>query len=430
MAFYICSNCGYGSASWLGKCPDCGEFNTFNKEEEESIAKGKKTKHKMKLTSFAKIDHQGKQRKSTGLFEFDRVLGGGIVPGEVILLSGEPGVGKSTLLLQVLKNMKTVYVSGEESAEQVKDRALRLKIQLDNFLFSDEQQVEAIVEGVSELETLPDVLVVDSIQTTSSVNLDSSPGSVSQLKEITNILVGFAKRKKISVIIIGHITKGGDVAGPKTLEHLVDCVLSFEGDKVSQFRVLRSSKNRFGSTEEIGIFQMNYLGLQPIDNPLVFLEADTRHSTIGKAIVGVSEGNRTVFFEIQALTTPTVLSVPRRVVKGVDYNKILLLLAVIRKHMGISMDSHDIYVNVVGGVSIHSPSSDLGIVSAILSSIKNVQIPKRTVFIGEVGLLGEIRKNGNDEKVINEAKRLQFKHIYSPSNIGHIKELRTILIPS
>lgn len=429
MALYICSKCGYGSASWLGKCPNCGEFNTFEKKEEPSETRKKGIK-KSKLTSFKEIGTKTKARIPTHVYEFDRVLGSGIVPGELILLSGEPGVGKSTLLLQVLKDVKTVYISGEESAEQVKDRAVRLHVNLDNFLFSDDLQVEGIIEGINELEVSPEVIVIDSIQTISSVNIDSPPGSVSQLKEVTNTLIGFAKRKKIAVIAIGHVTKGGDVAGPKTLEHLVDCVLAFEGERISQFRILRATKNRFGTTEEIGIFQMGSNGLLPVTNPLVFLEDDSKHPSVGKAIVGVHEGNRSVFFEIQALSAPTPFNNPRRVVKGVDFNKVLLLLAVIRKHLGISFDRYDLYINVVGGVSVKSPSSDLGIVAAILSSIGNKPLPKQSVFIGEVGLLGEIRKNPTDLKVQEEARRLKFRSIYSPSNISHMKDLKKIIVPS
>ncbi len=424
MAFYICSNCGYGSASWLGKCPDCGEFNTLTRQSDGSKGKNESVK-KLKTVSFKDIQPLKKNRMGTGIYEFDRVLGGGIVPGEVILLSGEPGIGKSTLLLQSMKNFKTVYVSGEEAAEQVKDRAERLKIPLNNLLFSDDLQVEGITAGIESMEELPDVLVIDSIQTIYSKGIESPPGNVSQLRECANVLTGFAKKNKVAVLIVGHITKGGDIAGPKTLEHIVDCVLNFEGERVSQFRVLRASKNRFGSTDEIGIFQMEGLGLSEVSNPLVFLEQAVGNVP-GKAIVGVSEGKRPLFFEVQALSVPSFLAMPRRVVNGVEYNKILLLLAVMRKHLGISLDKYDIYVNVVGGVSIKSPSSDLGIVSAILSSVRNEPVPSSTVFTGEVGLLGEIRKNFSDGKVINEAKRLHFKNIYSSSLLKNISDLKRL----
>ncbi len=427
MSFYICSKCGYGTASWLGKCPDCGEFNAFEKKQEEidTDTSGKPTL-KIKLTSFKKITSQLKTRKLTGIFEFDRVVGNGIVPGEVILLSGEPGVGKSTLLLQTLQPLKTIYISGEEAGEQVKERARRLNIGLDNFLFSDDLQIEGIIEGLQELDSQVDIVVVDSIQTVYSKKIDAVAGNISQLKECASQLTAFAKRNKIAVILVGHITKGGDVAGPKTLEHVVDCVLSFEGEQVSNYRILRASKNRFGSTDEIGIFEMGKVGLVEVNNPLVFLEHG-KGEVAGKAIVGVAEGKRSLFFEIQTLTVPTMLSIPRRVVNGVDYNKVLLLLAVIRKHLNIPLDTYDIYVNVVGGVQIKSTASDLGIIASLLSSIKNIPVSSKSVFIGEVGLLGEVRNSPFEEKIIKEAKRLKFSAIYSSKNLKNVKDIRAAL---
>lgn len=423
MSFFICSNCGYGSASWLGKCPDCGEFNTLAKHEEETSKKNEAVK-KITLKSFKDIKPLSKGRLVTGIYEFDRVTGGGMIPGEVLLLSGEPGVGKSTLLLQSLKKFRTVYISGEEAAEQVKERAERLKIPLTNLLFSDDLQIEGITTGIEDMDEKPDILVVDSIQTVYTKTVDSPPGNVSQLRECANLLTTFAKKNKITVLIVGHITKGGDIAGPKTLEHIVDCVLNFEGERVSQFRILRASKNRFGSTDEIGIFQMEQGGLIEVSNPLVFLE--DQGNVPGKAIVGVSEGKRPLFFEVQALSVPSMLAIPRRVVNGVDYNKIMLLLAVMRKHLNISLDKYDIYVNVVGGVSIKSPSSDLGIIAAILSSVRNMPVGKNVLFIGEVGLLGEVRKNFVDSKVLSEAKRLKFKSIYSSHTISNISALKGV----
>lgn len=423
MAFYICSNCGYGSASWIGRCPDCGEFNTLTRQEDSASHKHESVKT-MKATSFTKIRPLEKKRLATGIYELDRVVGGGIVPGEVILLSGEPGIGKSTLLLQSLKRFKTVYVSGEESAEQVKERAERLKVPLENLLFSDDLQVEGIVAGLESMEEKTDILVIDSIQTVYSKGVDAPPGNVSQLRECATLLTSFAKKNKIAVLMVGHVTKGGDIAGPKTLEHIVDCVLNFEGERVSQFRILRASKNRFGSTDEIGIFQMEGGGLAEVSNPLVFLENE--EAVAGKAIVGVSEGKRPLFFEVQALSVPSFLAVPRRVVNGVDYNKVLLLLAVMRKHLNISLDKYDMYINVVGGVSIKSPASDLGIVAAVLSSIRNIPAPKNSLFVGEVGLLGEVRRNYFDAKVITEAKRLHFKKIYSSQVIRTIGDIRRV----
>lgn len=428
MTFFVCSNCGYGSASWLGRCPSCGEFNTLKeapsylKEDSKSTEKTKK----LSITPFKKIQSLSKERLKTEIYELDRVLGGGFVRGEVILLSGEPGVGKSTLLLQTLSKLKSLYISGEESAEQVKDRADRLNVKLENFLFSESLQIEGIIDGLNELKNKIDIVIIDSIQTVYSKKIEGTPGSISQLKESAMSLISAAKKLKLAIIIVGHITKGGDIAGPKSLEHLVDCVLSFEGEKVSNFRILRANKNRFGPTDEIGIFEMKQQGLIQVSNPLVFLEHKD-DVQVGKAIVGVTEGKRSLFFEIQTLTVPTVLAIPRRVVKGLDYNKVLLLLAVIRKYLNHPLDKFDIYVNVVGGVEIKSPASDLGFIASILSSLRNIPLPKKAIYIGEVGLLGEVRKVYFEEKIISEAKRLGFKNIYSTKNIANIKELRKVI---
>lgn len=428
MAFFICSNCGYGSGSWMGRCPDCHQWNTLVQQRDvKESGQGRKGESTQKLTTTAlsKIQASKKERKKTGIYEFDRVVGGGLFPGEVILLTGEPGVGKSTLLLQSLAHLKTLYISGEEAAEQVRERAERLDVDLNTFLFSDTLQIEGIIEGVEELKNSLDVIVVDSIQTVYSKNIDGQPGSVSQLRESAAQLIIMAKKTKIPIIIIGHITKEGDIAGPKTLEHMVDAVITFEGERVSQFRVLRSQKNRFGTTDEVGIFEMVSTGLQEVKNPLAFIE-EYEQTVPGKAIVGVVEGRRPLFFEIQTLASPTILAMPRRVVKGVDYNKVLLLLAVIRKNMNLPLDKYDIYVNVIGGVDIKSTAADLGVIASLISSIKNTPLPQKTLFIGEVGLLGEIRKVGSQDKILQEAKRLAFKNIFSSQNIKHIKELKQV----
>lgn len=427
MAFFICSQCGYGSGSWLGRCPNCGEFNTL-KIAPSYIKEGEKENEetkKLSATPFKKIQSLKKERVKTGIFEFDRVLGGGVIPGEVILLTGEPGVGKSTILLQSLSKINNLYISGEESAEQVRSRAERLNVKLTNFLFSEDLQVEGIVEGLKELANKIDIVVVDSIQTVYSKNVDGTPGSVSQLKESAMQLITAAKKLKLAMIIVGHITKGGEIAGPKSLEHMVDCVLSFEGEKISNFRILRASKNRFGPTDEIGIFEMKQNGLTEITNPLVFI--DNKDEEVGKAVIGVLEGKRVLYFEIQTLAVPTILAIPRRVVKGLDYNKVLLLLAVVRKYLSHPLDKFDIYVNVIGGVNIKSTASDLGLIVSLLSSLKNLPLPKKSLFVGEVGLLGEVRKVYFEEKIIQEAKRLGFKSIYFSSNLPHIKMLKNII---
>lgn len=428
MAFFVCKNCGFGSASWYGKCPDCGKWNTLKERPDfaKTSAGKKESLKKISITPLNKIKTLNKSRVKTGIFEIDRVLGGGFVPGEVVLLTGEPGIGKSTLILQALKNIKTLYISGEESGEQVKNRADRLKVDINNFLFSNDLQVEGIIESAIEMKHQINMLVIDSIQTIYSKDTEGAASGISQLKEVTKLLVNFAKRNNIAIIIIGHVTKEGDIAGPKSLEHFVDAVLNFEGEKVSNYRLIRASKNRFGGTDEIGIFEMTSKGLSEIDNPLVFLE-DKKIFEPGKAIVGVAEGMRPLFFEIQTLTVPTVLSVPRRVVKGFDYNKALLLLAVLRKNLNIPLDNYDIYVNVIGGVSIKGTSADLGLIAALISSFNNKPISPSMLFIGEVGLLGEIRKTYSEDKIIIEGRRLGFKKILSSKNIKSVKDLKKII---
>ncbi len=424
MSLYICNNCGYGSASWIGRCPDCGQWNTFTATE-TGEKKKQKTTLKFEVKKLSDIKPLSGSRKKTGIFEFDRVLGGGFIEGEVILLTGEPGVGKSTLLLQSLTGLKTLYVSGEEAAEQVRERAERLKVNLDNFSFSQTTQIESIIEGVDQLKSKIEVLVIDSIQTIYSNAIDSSMGSTAQLKETVSRLISHAKKNKLIIIIVGHITKEGEIAGPKALEHLVDCVIAFEGERISHHRLLRATKNRFGPTDEIGIFEMRQGGLVQVNDPLAFLE-DKSETSIGKAIVGINEGKRPLFFEIQTLASPTVLAVPRRVVKGLDYNKVLLLLAVIRKYLAIPLDRFDIYVNVIGGVNVKTPASDLGLVASVISSFKNIPLPRNSLFIGEVGLLGEIRKTYFEEKIVVEARRLGFKKIYSSSSLKKITDLRNL----
>ncbi|QQS44001.1 DNA repair protein RadA [Candidatus Roizmanbacteria bacterium] len=427
MAQYVCTNCGEGAAAWMGRCPSCQEWNTFKELKETTTGRSKKVES-FATTAFKDIRALDKNRKPTGLFELDRVLGGGIVRGAVILLTGEPGVGKSTLLLQSLKNLTTLYISGEESAEQVKERADRLEMDVSSFVFSDTLQVESIVKGVEDLAAKPDVIVIDSVQTIYTKNVESPPGSVSQLREASAALIRLAKQSGIPIIIVGHVTKEGDVAGPKTLEHMVDAVLNFEGEKISNFRVLRAQKNRFGSTDEIGIFEMKGDGLSEVNNPLAFVDEDKKLHVPGKALVGIMEGKRPLFFEIQTLASTSFLPMPRRVVKGVDYNKVLLLLAVIEKHLKLNLSKYDIYINVIGGVDVKSPAADLGIVASIISSVKNVPLSGSSIFTGEVGLLGEIRKIYGQEKILNEAKRLKFSQPVSSLTARTVKELYQMIL--
>lgn len=418
---FFCSSCGYRSPSWYGKCPSCGEWNTMVKEEREETEI-----RPAELVPLSKIKPMDRQRKKTDIFELDRVLGGGFIPGEVVLLTGEPGVGKSTLIFKALENLTSLYVSGEESAEQIKDRAQRIKLNLDRLYFSPETQIEAILKALEKHNQRFEVLVIDSIQTVYSKANPAPAGSISQLKEVLNRLIPLAKKNRLILLVVGHITKQGEVAGPKTLEHLVDCVLSLEGEKTSNFRILRSKKNRFGPTDEVGIFEMKEKGLVEVKNPTAFLEVDKNFAP-GKAIAGLAEGTRPLFFEIQSLVSPTILAVPRRVVNGVDYNKVLLLLAVIRKNLNLPLERFDVYVNVVGGVSLKSTAVDLAIVASLVSSMKNVALTNSPVFIGEIGLLGEVRKVFYQNKIVKECQRFGFKKIYSSENISSIKQLNQII---
>jgi len=424
---FICSNCGYGSASWIGRCPDCGQWNTFKKQLSIGDDKKSRPAEEFKLIKAEQIKSKIASKKIlTKSYDFNKVLGGGLTLGSVILLTGDPGIGKSTLLAQVLKELKTVYISGEESTDQVKDRLERLAIDLKNFYLSNNQETETIVDGLKKNLNNFEVVVVDSIQTLYSNKIDSPPGSIVQLKETTLQLINFAKNHQKPVIIIGHITKEGEIAGPKTLEHLVDVVLSFEGEKNSHFRILRSTKNRFGSTDEIGIFEMTSKGLRENNNPLVFVTQEIKNAT-GMTLVGINEGRRPLFFEIQTLLVPSILTIPRRVVKGIDYNKFLLLLAVIRKHYHLPLDKFDVFLNVIGGINIKSPAADLGVIASLLSSYKNKPLPENSVFIGEIGLLGEVRKTIFEEKIINEAKRLGIKNIYCSTNLKNINQLKNLI---
>ena len=422
MSLFICSNCGEGSAAWMGRCPSCSEWNTFV-EQREVGGKDKEKVKSFEVKSLSTVQTLDNKRLKSGIFELDRILGGGFVKGEVVFLSGEPGVGKSTLLLQSLKNLKTLYISGEEAAEQVKDRADRLGVDTTKLMFSDTLQVEAIVKGLNEISKKIDIVVIDSIQTMYSAANASPPGSISQLRQASAILIKSAKQHKLPLILIGHITKDGDIAGPKTLEHMVDAVLQFEGDRISSYRILRAQKNRFGGTDEIGIFEMRQGGLVEVTSPLVFIEDDIQSQVPGKSLVGVMEGKRPLFFEIQTLAAPSILAVPRRVVKGVDYNKVLLLLAVLQKHLHLSLGTYDIYLNVIGGVNIKSTAADLGIVASIISSVKNIVLPSHAIFSGEVGLLGEVRESYGLSKITNEAKRLKFTKIFSSKTVKTVKEM-------
>jgi DNA repair protein RadA/Sms len=358
--------------------------------------------------------------------EFDRVLGGGFIEGEVVLLAGEPGVGKSTLLLSVLGSLQCFYISGEESGQQVKQRAERLGVPTENILFSNELHVDAVIASMEKYQAEYQVAVIDSIQTLYTPDIPSPMGSVSQIKETASRLVDYAKRHDKIIVFIGHVTKDGDIAGPKTLEHLVDCVIQLEGEKESTFRLLRSRKNRFGSIDEVGLFEMSDGGLKQVTNPSLFIDKSIE-AAAGRAVIITVEGSRSLLYEVQSLVVPTQLSIPRRIVSGVDYNRLQLLLAVIRKNLKINLDKYDIYVSVAGGLTIKSPSADLGIAASVISSVKNIKLPLDTAFVGEIGLLGEVRATRREKKIMYDAKRLGVKKIISAERIQKLSQLGTMI---
>ncbi len=423
---FVCSSCGYESPKWMGKCPGCNEWNTFY---EEKIVKTNGSKHEKKVDANPLVlnELQGKEvlRNSTGFAELDRVLGGGIVNGSLVLLGGEPGIGKSTLILQICDRIKgegkVLYVSGEESAEQIKIRADRLGIKNNDILFLGETDINLIQEVI--LKTNPKLVIIDSIQTMYSDEITSAPGSVSQVREITSKIMRICKENAITTIIIGHVTKDGNIAGPRVLEHMVDTVLYLEGERYFSYRILRGVKNRFGSTNEIGMFEMQDKGMVEITNPSSILISEREENPAGSIVIATMEGTRPLLIEIQSLTSTSVFGLPRRTANGMDYNRLTLLVAVLEKKVGLSLGNQDVYINVVGGIKVNEPAIDLGVVLSTASSYKNIPIPKGTVAIGEVGLTGEIRSVNLIEKRIKEAEKLGFKTCIIPeSNKKLLKE--------
>lgn len=412
---YQCQNCGYSSLKWLGKCPDCGAWNSFTEEQRISKLKGQKTARPVVLSE---ISASTCGRHSTGIGELDRTLGGGVVMGSVVLIGGDPGIGKSTIILQSVRGLsklgRVLYVSGEESPEQVKMRAERLQIKSGEIILLPETSLEGIISVAREIN--PRVIVIDSIQTIFSLELSSAPGSVGQIRECATKLMFLAKKRGIPLFIIGHVTKEGAIAGPKVLEHVVDTVLYFEGDKGNPFRILRAVKNRFGSTNEIGVFEMMESGLKEVDNPSQLFLSERPVNVPGSVVTVSLEGTRPLLVEIQALVSPSSLGVPRRTALGVDYNRVNLLVAVLDKRIGMRLSGMDIYVNVVGGLSIGEPAIDMGIAGAIASSFKNQAIDTGIFTFGEVGLSGELRAVGQAGTRIGEAVKLGFKKGIVPAN--------------
>ncbi len=423
---FFCNECGYESAKWLGKCPACNAWNTF--VEEKVVKQGnnktvvKKTVTPVSLKSIEKIKIS---RVSSGFDELDRVLGGGFVNGSLTLLGGEPGIGKSTLILQICEKFKTdgkvLYVSGEESAEQIKIRADRLGINSENIMFLGETDINVIEQTIEDMD--PKLVIIDSIQTMYSDDITSAPGSVSQVREITSRIMKMCKMKGITTVIIGHVTKDGTIAGPRVLEHMVDAVLYIEGERYFSYRIVRGVKNRFGSTNEIGMFEMRNEGMVEITNPSSVLLTDREDNPAGSVIVASLEGTRPILVELQALTSTTVFGMPRRTANGIDYNRVTLLIAVLEKIGGVNLGNQDVYMNIVGGIKINEPALDLGVILSAASSFKNISIPKDIAVIGEVGLTGEIRSVNMIEKRLKEVEKMGLKKCIIPdSNKKLLKE--------
>ena len=430
---YVCQSCAYESPRWVGKCPNCGEWNSFVEEIAQKVAAHKFAKNtSIKAFPLSEIETAEDERVSTAIVEFDRVLGGGIVEGSVILLGGDPGVGKSTLMMQLadrLKDRIVLYVSGEESTKQMRLRAERLGLSTGTkLLVLPETNVDVIGEVIER--GTPDIIIVDSIQTMFRPQLESSPGSVGQVRESTAYFMRIAKGKSIPIFLIGHVTKEGVIAGPKVIEHMVDTVLQFEGDNHYAYRILRATKNRFGSTNEIGIFEMRENGLQEVRNPPQVFLSERSAGASGSTVVASIEGTRPILIEVQALVTPTSYGVPQRNTTGVDYRRLGLLLAVLEKRMGVPLGRYDVFVNIAGGIRVEEPAVDLGIAASIISSLRDTPIDGKTAAVGEVGLGGEVRTVSQIEKRVQEAAKLGFERVVIPKNNlkGIAREKGTSLI--
>lgn len=433
---WICQECGYETAGYLGKCPECSTWGSLVEEIQQSFepqANNSNTSflNTQKPSLLNEIELGKEVRLSTNISEFDRVLGGGLVQGSLVLIAGDPGIGKSTLILQTSglickksdssDGKKVLYVSAEESATQIKLRADRLSIDSESLYIYPQTNLEFIKKEIENVK--PDVVVVDSIQAIYTQNMSSSAGSVSQIRECCNFLMQMAKNENITVIVIGHVTKDGNIAGPKVLEHMVDTVIYFEGDKYKSYRLLRSMKNRFGNTSEVGIFEMGEKGLVEVNNPSeLFLNEHSEITTPGSVIISTNEGTRPLLVEIQALVGTTPYPSPRRVTNGVDFSRVLQILAVLEKRVGLSLSKQDVYVNVIGGIEISEPAADLGIALAVATCARDVVVDSHTVIIGEIGLSGEIRAVNNIEKRIKEAQKLGFKKAIIPSANGKFDE--------
>lgn len=414
---YVCQSCGYESIQWLGKCPSCGNWNTFAEEFEKKVKTKSQSTRNLETKNLYSLNDKVEQktiRLKTGISEFDRVLGGGLIQGSVILIAGDPGIGKSTLVLQAISNLKdrVIYVTGEESFEQISLRASRLNIKNENLFILPETNLNIILD-IFEREN-PKVVVIDSIQTIYRDELDGSPGTIGQIRECTSALMNYAKKNNVAVIIIGHITKDGLIAGPKALEHIVDTVIQFSGEKNYSFRILRAIKNRFGSTNEIGIFEMHENGLREVENPSQVFLSEREYGASGSVVTSIIEGTRPILVEVQALVTPSGYGMAQRVTTGFDARRLSILLAVIEKRLNFKLSQLNVFLNIAGGVEIDEPAADLAVCSAIISSIKDIPADSLTCVVGEVGLGGEIRSVNHLERRIQEAQKLGFKKIIVP----------------
>lgn len=431
-SIFFCQNCGHEESKWLGQCPVCRQWNTFV-EEKVTVAKtGGQTKSlkEAEVVALSSVQTDREERVCTGIGELDRVLGGGIVPGSLVLVGGDPGIGKSTLLLQVCQRLterkqKLLYISGEESLKQIKLRADRMGTFTDDLLLLCETNIETI-RSVIEKER-PSLVVIDSIQTMYSEEVSSAPGSVSQVREATNIFMQIAKGMGISIFIVGHVTKEGTVAGPRVLEHMVDTVLYFEGDRHASYRILRGVKNRFGSTNEIGVFEMRQDGLREVENPSEFMLNGRPENASGSVVACSIEGTRPILLEIQALVCRSNFGMPRRTAAGTDYNRVNLLMAVLEKRLGLPLSNYDAYVNIAGGIRINEPAVDLGIMLALVSSYKNRPVSEDVLVFGEVGLSGEVRAVNMPEQRVSEAKKLGFQTCILPAvSLDAVKNIQGI----
>lgn len=434
---YICQQCGYKSPSFLGKCPNCQSWNSLVETvEKESVSPWRKNAKREKnsnatITHLKNVKSAKVRRVKTGMCEVDQVLGGsmegaGLVPGSVVLLAGDPGIGKSTLTLQIIASIGGLYVSGEESAEQVKLRAERLGIDAEKILILSDTNVETIIESsLANLDKI-NILIVDSIQTLWTEELSGSPGSVGQVRESTLKLLEFAKSQNVPMILIGHVTKEGTIAGPKTLEHIVDTVLYLEGERYHTLRLLRTNKNRFGPIDEVGVFSMEEKGLNEVSNPSELFLGEGKQAP-GSVVVATLEGTRPLLVEVQALTVSSQTPLPRRVGTGINVNRLHMLIAILQKHFKLPLGKFDVFVNVASGIKVYEPAADLGICLAIISSFKNKLLSEKTVAIGEVGLLGEIRNVIGLERRVKEARKLGFKHIFSPKDYPNLASLAKLL---